>query len=321
MAKANEPANAADPSGVGPQRIEKWAAIAGRWKFSKAGAKYHGPDEGSAVPLGIARAAQRFRDGKVRTTVKLKRNTKTAAGVVIGYQSPNAPYTTAQIGGWERAYAIGDYIPEAGWVARAAVGALSNLSPEQSFNLEVRVFGQAVEMTVDEVDVLRCVLPQPIEGTGFGLYAWDDAEVEFTDTTIASITPKMFVIMPFSEPFDTLYRDVIEPVAKEAGFDVLRVDQVHGPGIILNDIQQQIEQSHAVVAEITSHNPNVFYELGYAHALRKPAVMLVRRPPKGEELPFDIRGYRAIFYDDTIGGKRAVELQLRQTLNAIRRDA
>lgn len=320
MAKTNGTSDVTDAASA-PQKVEKWAAIAGRWKFTKSGAKYLGPDKGAAFPLGIARAAQRFRDGTIRTAVKLKRNTKTTAGVVIGYQSPNAPYTVAQIGAFDRAYAISDYLPDAGWVARAAAGSISNLSPEQNHHLEVRVFGQTVEMTVDEVDVLRCVLPQPIEGTGFGLFAWDDAEIEFTDTTVAGITPKMFVIMPFSEPFDTLYRDVILPVANDAHFEVVRIDQVYGPGIILNDIQQQIEQSHAVVAEITTHNPNVFYELGYAHALRKPAVILVRRPPKGEELPFDVRSFRAIFYDDTIGGKKAVESHLRQTLNALQRDA
>ncbi len=320
MAKTNGTADAADASATGPQKVEKWAAIAGRWKFTKSGAKFLGPEEGAAFPLGIARAAQRFRDGTIRTTVKLKRNTKTSAGVVIGYQSPNAPYTVAQIGGFDRAYAISDYLPDAGWVPRAAAGALSNLSPEQNHYLEVRVQGQAVELTVDEVDVLRCVLPQPIEGTGLGLYAWDDAEIEFSDTIVERIPPKMFVIMPFSEPFDTLYRDVILPVAQEAYFEVVRIDQVYGPGLILDDIQQQIEQSHAVVAEITTHNPNVFYELGYAHALRKPSVILVRRPMKGEELPFDIRSFRAIFYDDTIGGKKNVESHLRQTLKALRRE-
>ena len=97
-------------------------------------------------------------------------------------------------------------------------------------------------MAVDEVNVLRFVLPQPMEGTGYGLFAWGDAEVEFSETTITGTTPRIFVIMPFKEPFDTLYREVIQPVAAGVGFDVVRVDEVFGPGIILNDIQQQIEE-------------------------------------------------------------------------------
>lgn len=105
-------------------------------------------------------------------------------------------------------------------------------------------------MRVDEVDVLSHVLPRPIEGTGFGLYAWGDAAVEFGQTTYLGSPPKVFVMMPFSEPFDTLYRDVIRDVAQKSGFEVVRVDEVTGPGIIMDDIQQQIEESHAVVAEI-----------------------------------------------------------------------
>jgi hypothetical protein len=311
--------DAAQPS---PQKIEKWAAISGRWKFLKTGAKYLGPDEGANFKLGIARASQRFQDGTIKTNIKLKRNIDTTAGVVIGYQSPDAPYAVVSIGGWNRAYDIGEYSPGVGWKSLIAAGALSNLPPDQTLALEVRVVGQTIEMAVDEVDVLRYVLPRPIEGSGFGLYAFGDAEIEFSDTTVAGIQPRMFVMMPFREPFDTLYRDVILPIAKDAGFNVNRVDEVFTPGIILNDIQQQIEQAHAVVADISTHNPNVFYELGYAHALRKPAVLLARRPQtKDEELPFDIRGYRAIFYDDTIGGKKAVESLLRQTLRAIQRDS
>jgi hypothetical protein len=64
---------------------------------------------------------------------------------------------------------------------------------------------------------------------------------------------------------------------------------------------------------------NVFYELGYAHALGKPAVLLIRRE-SGRDIPFDIRGYRAIVYDDSISGKKIVERNLAQHLRAVKRD-
>ena len=73
--------------------------------------------------------------------------------------------------------------------------------------------------------------------------------------------------------------------------------------------------SEVVIAEISSSNANVFYELGYAHALDKPTVLLARR---GEVLPFDVSGYRVIFYDDTIGGKSEVEATLDQHLANIK---
>jgi hypothetical protein len=248
--------------------------------------------------------------------VKLSKNAATAGGFFVRFHSPDSPYAIAQIGGWDRAYAIGEYQPGFGWVARASAGALSNLNISEPHEITVAVVGQSIKLTVDEVEVLNTTFSIPLEGTGFGLYAYDDAPVEFTETKIVGNPPKIFVIMPFAEPFDTLYREVINPVASGLGFEVVRVDEVVGPGVIIEDIQRQIESSHAVVAEISSQNPNVFYELGYAHALRKPAILLVRRSD-GPSMPFDIRSYRAIFYDDSIGGKKTVERNLQQHLNAI----
>ncbi len=60
---------------------------------------------------------------------------------------------------------------------------------------------------------------------------------------------------------------------------------------------------------------NVFYEVGYSHGLNKPTILLSDR--KREKLPFDISGFRALFYDNTIGGKTAVEERLRSHLKNI----
>jgi hypothetical protein len=85
---------------------------------------------------------------------------------------------------------------------------------------------------------------------------------------------------------------------------------------MLQDIINGLLDSDVVIAEVSPANPNVFYELGYAHALDKPTVLLARR---GGELPFDISGYRVIFYDDTIGGKPQVEETLDKHLSNIKR--
>ena len=61
-------------------------------------------------------------------------------------------------------------------------------------------------------------------------------------------------------------------------------------------------------------NENVFYELGYAHALKKPTILLADRTKK---LPFDVSGYRCLFYENSIGGKRKVEEALEKHLKAI----
>jgi nucleoside 2-deoxyribosyltransferase len=96
------------------------------------------------------------------------------------------------------------------------------------------------------------------------------------------------------------------------------IDELAGPGIIFEDIKRPIAEAKIVVAEITAPNQNVFYELGYAHALNKPTILLAQR---GKELPFDIRSYRVIFYDDSIGGKPALERNLQKHLEAILRES
>jgi len=297
--------------------VDKWAAIAGRWKFKEDGVEFEGPDEPqNRLPLGLARTSGRFRDGTIRTKIRLTRLEKTAAGVFFGFKSTDSSYFAAQIGAFDSAYAISEHRPDVGWLSIARAGLLSNLSTDRAHDLRATVSGQSIRLSVDDVEVVSAIASRPIDGTGFGLFAWGDARIEFSGTRLLSAAPKLFVIMPFAEPFDTLYREVIFPVTSKLNFRVVRVDEIAGPGIILEDIQRQVENSQAVVAEISTHNPNVFYELGYAHALRKPAILLVRRQ-EGQSMPFDVRGYRAIFYDDSIGGKKNVERNLEQHLRAI----
>jgi hypothetical protein len=134
------------------------------------------------------------------------------------------------------------------------------------------------------------------------------------DFAIASQKPKLFVIMQFSPPFDELYTDVIQPVGIAAGFAVIRADEIQGPGFIVADIERQILEAKAIVADITPTNANVYWEVGYAYAVRKPIVLVAERDTK---LPFDISGFRTLYYDNTIGGRAKIEDGLRKHLLAI----
>ena len=120
--------------------------------------------------------------------------------------------------------------------------------------------------------------------------------------------------MQFTEPYNSIYQEIIKPVCEEMKLSVYRADEVYKPGIILKDIIEGLLESEVIIADITPANPNVFYELGFSHALNKATILLAQR---GSELPFDIRGYRVIFYDDTIKGKTEVEENLRCHLKNI----
>lgn len=313
---------------AGEIEVTQWAALAGRWNSTGNEAEYEGrataPTASADLPYGVLRSGVDFRDGVIKLDIQMTTVNNEAAdasgGVVLGFHSLSQPYTVVQIGAWGRAYAIGRFTPGFGWEEIAGAGARQNLQADTKYAIDIAVRGQRVRMSVNDVDVLEAVLRTPLFGSGMGLFAWGGAPVHFRNVRAIVDRLRVFVVMPFSEPFDTLYHDVIDPVAHEMDIEVTRVDEISGPGIILDDIRQQIEESHAVVAEVSTPNPNVFYELGYAHALKKPAVLLARREP-GKNLPFDIQGYRAIFYDDSIGGKKAVEAHLRKHLEAIKRDA
>ncbi len=198
----------------------------------------------------------------------------------------------------------------------ARKGDASQLDNENWYDVEVELRARNIALTVNGILVINRTLPYNPSGAQTGLFARGDGEVQFEGFRVDGTRPKAFVVMQFEETYDNLYREVIRPVCEKSGFQVERADDVFRPGTILQDIINGLLDSDVVIAEVSSDNPNVFYELGYAHALDKPTVLLARH---GGDFPFDIRGFRVIFYDDTIGGKPQVEATLDKHLSNIKR--
>ena len=88
--------------------------------------------------------------------------------------------------------------------------------------------------------------------------------------------PRAFVIMPFNEHFDVIYNDFIKPVLEKNRFLVERADEIQGSQNIQRGIVGGIYNSELIVADLTEHNPNVYYELGLVHGLRKKLFFLHR---------------------------------------------
>ena len=106
--------------------------------------------------------------------------------------------------------------------------------------------------------------------------------------------PRAFVLMPFSSEFESVYGLFIGDALTEAGYEVFRADDICSQQNILQDIIDAIVTSDLIIADLTTSNPNVYYELGLAHALKRPVVLLTQDT---SELPFDLRSYRVIPYD------------------------
>lgn len=303
---------------VSPKAPGHWAALAGRWSFDSGLSVYEGPLHGQQLPYGLALTDLRLRDGrasvKISFTDLADQSTNTSAGIALGFHSEAGSYLNPQLGGWKSAYALSEFVPGEGFRPLKLAGSIQNLQSNRPYELEVRQAGQRILMLVDGIQIFEEVLASPLAGNQIGLYAWGRQKIRFEKFQVADERPRAFVAMPFEEPFNTMYREVIQPEGDRLGIDVFRIDELTGPGIIFEDIKREIAESKVVIAEITAPNQNVFYELGYAHALNKPTILLARR---GRVLPFDIHSYRVIFYDDTIGGKPEVERNLTKHLQSV----
>lgn len=102
-----------------------------------------------------------------------------------------------------------------------------------------------------------------------------------------------FVIQPFDNSrFDALFDDVYKPAIEAAGLEAYRVDRDPAVTVPIESIEAEIKRATACLADITTDNPNVWYELGFAQAMNRP-VVLVCADDRGDTFPFDIR-HRAI---------------------------
>lgn len=103
-----------------------------------------------------------------------------------------------------------------------------------------------------------------------------------------------FVMMPFGPWFDRYYQDIYAPAIKEAGFEPIRADELFSTGSVVEQIWEQIQKSKVLLADLSGKNANVFYELGLAHAAKKPVVFTSSLV---DDVPFDLRHLRVIIYD------------------------
>lgn len=103
-----------------------------------------------------------------------------------------------------------------------------------------------------------------------------------------------FVIQPFDKgAYDKRYEDVVVPAIVNAGLDDYRVDRDPAANVLIEAIEEGIRSSDACIADITTDNPNVWYELGFAIANGKPLVMICNSNDRTGPFPFDVR-HRAI---------------------------
>jgi tetratricopeptide (TPR) repeat protein len=108
--------------------------------------------------------------------------------------------------------------------------------------------------------------------------------------------------MGFLIDFDSVYSDLIAPAIIESGLDPLRADEEMTGGIIHKPMFERLILCEYAVADLTTANANVFYELGVRHSVRQWSTVLLFAKDSGQ-LPFDVASLRALGYHLTKEGK------------------
>jgi hypothetical protein len=181
-------------------------------------------------------------------------------------------------------------------------------------HLEVSILGSQLSLTHDGVTVMKTQLPTQYPQSQVGLFCIGHHDILVSDFHVVSRRPRAFVVMQFSSPYNDVYMGVIKQICDEMNIEVLRVDETYGPGLIVSDITRSILESTFIIADVSPTNANVFYEVGYAHGLNKPTILIAE---KGTKLPFDVSPFRTLFYENSIAGKPRLEKGLREYISAV----
>ncbi len=294
-----------------------WAALNGSFDFKsdqitfKGGTVKYGEEQGPA--FGTAICDKWFSGGSISADIQFFNPSERAASqIILSYNPTTKGFLCAGVGN-EALYGIIYF--ENKWTPYAFSGDKNSLLPKRVYHIETRVRGSMINLYVDGVEVVSAILPMPLSRGQAGVWCRDQSDIFVKNFNIKSEPSRAFVIMQFSTPYNELYSEVVRPVCKEFDVKAVRADDTYGPGIIIADVVRQIDEANFIIADITPENPNVYYEVGYAHARGKPTILIADRVT--EKLPFDLSPFRTLFYENSIDGKRKVEDGLRKHIRAI----
>lgn len=193
-------------------------------------------------------------------------------------------------------------------------GSFKNYNLKEEHIMRIEVKGSLIKAFFDNILIVEYNLS--IKENYIAFRFSTEAEMEIYDFKVISTKPNIFVIMQFTKEFNDLFKEVIKPIVESEGFECIRADEFYTSTPILKDITDSIHNSTAIIAEMTPDNPNVFYEIGYSHAINKPTILLCDK--KRDKLPFDTSSFRTLFYENTIAGKKKIEDSLKKYLQNIK---
>lgn len=260
---------------------------------------------------------QKFGGGTIEATIKFPEIAQdvSACRLILYYDSATHYFVTAGIDiRSESDFAFSVQHFDTKWTIHSVTGQKSNIKPNKEYKLKVVLQGSRIELFVNRVSVSKVNLPFALPREQVGIWCQSSKDIIIKNFLVSEERAKAFIIMQFTTPYNELFSDVIRPICEKYNIEAVRADQTYGPGHILTDIMQQISLAKFIIAEITPSNQNVFFEVGYSHAMRKPIIFIAE---KTKALPFDVSGFRVLFYENSIRGKKKVEEGLAKHIDTI----
>jgi hypothetical protein len=193
-------------------------------------------------------------------------------------------------------------------------------APGESKDQILAGFFSEAQMSIDvrEAQRLRAARPEVFEDLPRATLAATSRSSD-ASALLTSSSNLCFVMMAFRPETGQLYRSLIRPAVERFGLTSLRADEIAAPGSITEQIRVAIQQSRLCVADVSGRNPNVLYEVGIAHTLGKPTVLLTQSL---DDVPFDLRVIRHIQYrlDALEAARASLESSIQHILGEDRLD-
>jgi hypothetical protein len=188
----------------------------------------------------------------------------------------------------------------------------ANVSDFKTIFLETLKFANLIEEKGDKLRIVDVTAGADLSGK-----AADRLKAMSKDIKVSQ-ADTCFVMMPFSLPLGPYYSLIYKPAIEKAGLTPIRADEdIFSTGKIIDQIWRGINSAKVLVAELTSRNANVFYELGLAHALKKPVVLVSSNE---NDVPFDLHYIRVIYYDttDPFWGQKLIDKIAENVISALK---
>ncbi|WP_158997824.1 hypothetical protein [Pigmentibacter ruber] len=293
----------------------------GKTEFDKYKYKYNNE---KFLPIGTLLSNQYFLNGTIKCKIKfvdipdIQENEQQnleqyGAEIIINYDTEKKSFLSAGI---NSIFGLNiRYFNSQTWENFSTSQLITKIPKDSEYEIKVEVFGKKIRLFLNDVEILSCQSIYNFKTSQSGVWCIGKTKLIITDFCVEYIKPEIFMIMPFKDNYNERYFKIIKESCKKI-CSLKRADEIYNHGVLLNDIIEHITISSLIIADISEQNPNVYYEIGYAHAMQKPVILIGDRN-KIEKIPFDISHFRVLFYEDSMTGGKDFQDRLLQHLNSI----